>query len=461
MSVADGRTRPPVSARLAWVARQRGLLIGFVAQALQYGASLILLPLMLRRLSTAEIGIWYLLLAVQGFAAVADFGFGGAFSRNIAAAMSGTRDIQAVGVAGQDGDGQPNYPLVARIVGLARIWYLALSVAVLLVMLTGGLWYITRLAEDQAVRLGQVQLSWVVMSFTIAVTMYFSWVNPILIGAGQVEQDMLTQVLSRGSFALFGATALVSGGGLLGLAGAQLAAVALGRLAAARFMRPIVVHLPPMKLGRAELGRLFRLIAPNAGRSGLVGVSGFVITRFNLFAITSFDGLGASASFAVSLQLISSVVAVAQLPFQLAWPRLVGANVRGDKAAVRRIAIGLTLAYIGVFLAGALAVIVAGPSLLRLIGSHAHLLTPPELALLASVLLLEGVHSISAATIATMNKVPFVAAAMLSALAVALGSILVGWLGGGVVGIIACQGLVQLLYNNWKWPLVLWRETAT
>jgi O-antigen/teichoic acid export membrane protein len=460
---AAGRGRPPLAPRaaLAWIAGQRGILVGFLAQALQYGASLLLLPLMLHRLSTAEIGIWYLLLAAQGFAVVADFGFGGAFSRNIAAAMAGARDVQAVGLAGHEGDSRPNYPLVAQIVRVAQMWYFLLSVAVLLLMLTGGLWYVTRLADGQAVRLGQVQLSWAVMSFTIAVSMYFSWVNPILIGAGRVQQDMVTQIINRGGFALLGAAALLAGGGLLGLACAQLAAVALGRIAAARFLRPITVHLPPTQRGEAELRRVFARIAPNAGRSGLVGVSGFVITRFNLFAVTSFVGLEAGASFAVSFQLISSAVAVAQIPFQFSGPKLVGANVRGDKAVVRQTAMGLTLTYFLLFVSGALVVMIAGPLLLRLIGSHARLLPTPELALLTLVLLLEGIHSISAAVIATMNKVPFVAAALLSAVAVALGSILVGWWGGGVAGIIACQGLVQLLYNNWKWPLVLWQETAT
>lgn len=462
-SAGGGEVRRLLAPRtaFAWFVSQRGILIGFLAQALQYGASLVLLPLMLHRLTVVEIGIWYLLVAAQGFAAVADFGFGGAFSRNIAAAMAGASDVQAFGLAGQEDDCQPNFSLVAQIVRVAQVWYLALSAAVLLVMLTGGLWYVTRLADGQSVRLGQVQLSWVVMSFTIAVALYFSWVNPILIGAGRVQQDMITQVIGRGSFALLGAIALLAGGGLLGLACAQLAAVGLGRMAATLYLRPITVHLPFVQRGGAELRRVFALIAPNAGRSGLVGVSGFVITRFNLFAITSFAGLEAGASFAISFQLISSAVAVAQIPFQFFGPKLVGANVRGDKAAVRRTAVGLTLVYFLLFVSGALVVIAAGPMLLRLIGSHARLLPTPELALLTLVLLLEGIHSISASVIATMNKVPFVAAALLSAGAVALGSILIGWWGGGVVGIIACQGLVQLLYNNWKWPLVLWRETAT
>ncbi|EIS42158.1 putative O-unit flippase domain protein [Yersinia pestis PY-59] len=28
----------------------------------------------------------------------------------------------------------------------------------------------------------------------------------------------------------------------------------------------------------------------------------------------------------------------------------------------------------------------------------------------------------------------------------------------GVVGLILAQGIVQLMYNNWKWPLMVYSE---
>lgn len=460
MTLPAGRRRLPApGAAWTWFVGKRGFLVGFLAQALQYGAALLLLPLMLHRLSTAEIGIWYLLLAAQGLAIVADFGFGAAFGRNIAAAMAGATDIQAVGLAARGEGGAPNYALVARIVSVARIWYLLLSAAVLLIMLTAGLWYVSRLAGGHDVRLGYVQLSWAVMSFTIAMSLYFSWVNPILIGAGRVQQDLVSQVITRGGYALLGAAALLAGGGLLGLACAQLGATALGRWTAGRFLRPIAVHLPAVEQSRAELRRLIGRISPNAVRFGLAGLSGFVITRCSLFAITTFVGLEASASFAISLQLISVVMAVAQLPLQFAGPRLVGANVRDEKATVRRITVRLTLIYIMLFAIGAGSVLVTGPVLLDWIGSHTHLLPASQLGLLALVFLLEGVHVISAFVLLSSNRVPFTTAALLSAGAVAIGSFLAGRIGLGVTGIIACQGLVQLAYNNWRWPLLVWRET--
>jgi uncharacterized membrane protein len=38
---------------------------------------------------------------------------------------------------------------------------------------------------------------------------------------------------------------------------------------------------------------------------------------------------------------------------------------------------------------------------------------------------------------------------------------LVSWLGWGLIAVIAAQGLVQLAYNNWRWPLRAWRESSS
>jgi O-antigen/teichoic acid export membrane protein len=450
----------PLSQRLSlqWFAKRRGFLIGFLAQALQYGASLLLLPLTLHSLSAAELGVWYLLLTAQSFAIVADFGFNAAFARNIAAAMAGAEEIRTVGLA-EVQEGAPNHELVARVIKVARLFYFAISLFMLIAMLTIGLWYITWLAQGRAVDLGYVQLSWVMMSFTIALSLYFSWVGPVLIGTGRAQQDFLSQIVTRGSYLVIGAAALLADGSLLGLALAQLAAVALGRWAASLALRPFLLGLPSGWQTWTEMKGLLGLIAPNATKFGLAGLSGFVITRSSVFAIATFVGLEASASFTISLQVISAIMAVAQLPLQFALPELVAANVRVNKAKTRRIAIKLTLAFVAIFAAGATALLMIGPLLLQLIGSSTPLLSKVDFALLALVFLLEGVHWTSAFVILSMNQVPFTVAALASACLVAAGSILAGWWGLGVTGIIACQGLVQLSYNNWKWPLVVFRMT--
>ena len=62
-------------------ARQSAVFYGVFATAIRVGANLFLLPLLLGKLSSAELALWYVFLALGNFANLADFGFGQAISR--------------------------------------------------------------------------------------------------------------------------------------------------------------------------------------------------------------------------------------------------------------------------------------------------------------------------------------------------------------------------------------------
>ena len=69
-------------------------------------------------------------------------------------------------------------------------------------------------------------------------------------------------------------------------------------------------------------------------------------------------------------------------------------------------------------------------------------------------MLLEGNHSNFATIIATSNKVPFVTAGLAAGFLIAiLTFISLRYTSLGLTGVVLVQGLIQLAYNNWKWPL--------
>lgn len=272
--------------------KQRRFIIGFVAQALQYGASLMLLPFLGSRLSSSEISVWYLLITIQGLAVIADFGFGGSFARGIATAMAGADRLQEKGFVERRCDA-PNSQLIADLINAARSWYALLGLAVFVIMTTIGLTYVLNVTAGSHLDTTDVVMTWCVMAFATAQSMYFSWVNPILVGANRIEQDLISLIIGKGGSALLGIGALLAGGGMLSLAISQLIALACGRLAAAIFLRPITRSLPKVPHDRTRTWALLRIIAPNATRSGVASLSGFLITRSSVFAATSFVGLAA------------------------------------------------------------------------------------------------------------------------------------------------------------------------
>lgn len=437
--------------------RHRVVSIGLIAQFMQYGAGLVLLPFVISRLSEAEVAIWYVFVTVQGLVLLVDFGFQPTIGRAFASAYAGVQQLQRQGLSEATGD-KPNLMLVASVVHTARRLYLGLAATVLLILTTAGTAYITSIARGEVGDITQVQIAWILSAIGTAANLYFLWILPLLIGSGYVAQNYMLTIVNRGGFALMGTLVLLAGGGLIGLAAANLTAVVLGRIVASIVLRPVLRPLGDMADVAANARSVLIEMWPNAWRMGLVALGAFAINRSNMLILSSFLDLSQAARYAISLQLLGAVAAVSQLPTQAVLPQLVALQVRNDRAALRRMVLGRQAFMFITFVLGAGAILLVGQPLLELASSNVRLIDPVPLALLALVLLLEANHSNCAIIITTANRVPFVWPGLISGFGVVALSIILVINGAGILGIILAQGFVQLVYNNWKWPLMLWKE---
>lgn len=436
-------------------------MVGLVAQTLQFGAALTLVPFMVTRMSPGEIGIWYVFVGLQTLAIICDFGFLPSFTRAFALAQAGATALIPRGLNQRTAmDGHPNPLLLAEVRGAAKLFYRLLGLAALIAGVGLGLPYVTYLATVNGISVGETQVAWTIFVVGIALNLMLQWVSPALLGMGQVEHNYLTIIANRGSFSVLGIAALAGGGGLVALACVSVVAPVGARLVAQRFLLSSGSYSLAVVPQRRAVYAVLRTLWPNAARMGVVSLSGFLITRYGLFAVSTFLGLAAGGSYALSLQMLSAVAAVSQLPMQVAMPRLVAARVEGQRVQLRGMYLAAMSGYAALYFIGALLVVLLVPVLLDLINSRVALLPLPILALMAVIMMLEGFHSNAAFFITTGNDVPFVGAALISGLAVAGSTTVVGWLGYGIAAMIACQGLVQLAYNNWRWPTLAWKEIA-
>lgn len=438
----------------------RTLIIALVAQVVQSVAGLALLPFMVTRLSAVEIGIWYIFVAVQGLAIIADFGFQPTLARAFAVGFAGGDSLQKQGLSVSQGSGTPNKVLIVEVLQAARRLYLWLGLGMLAALLLLGTPYISWLAAKGGLPVLQVQAAWLLFSAAISLNLYLLWISPLLIGSGKVELNYIYLVLGRGGFAAAGIVILILGGGLVALSCAMIASLLLGRVAAQYFIAPILQSLRGISSDRQSFSATLKAISPNAVRMGCVLIGGFLITRYSLFAISTFQGLAISGTYAISLQLFTALSAVSQMPMQISTRQLVAARIADDRAQLRTLLVRNMALLLLIFLAGTVVILFVLPGGLRMIGSNVNLVPQPALGLLALVMLLETQHSGAAFFITTGNDVPFLGASLWSGAAVALLATLVSWLGWGLIAVIAAQGLVQLAYNNWRWPLRAWQESS-
>lgn len=441
--------------------RYRAVTVGLIAQVIQYGSALLLVPFMVTRLPASTVGIWYIFVAVQSLAIVCDFGFQPSFTRAIALALSGADRLERTGLGAPVSTGQPaNYKLAAEAVAAAQRFYRLLALGVVAVLVIGGLPYISTLARSANISAYSVQIAWLLLCLSIGITLSLLWINPVLMGSGRVEQNYLYIIANRFTFSVLGIFILMAGGGLIALAATLTFAQVFAWLIARLYLRGALGTCRPQDSDQAAVRNVLKIVWPNAGRMGAVAIGGFLMTRFSLFVISSFMGVAATGVYALSVQLLMALCAASQLPMQAAMPKLVAARVARDGHSLRRAFGGSMALYVILYTAGATIVLFAVPVLLARIGSHVSLLPLPTLGLLAVVLFLEGFHSNAAFFITTANNVPFLRPALMSGIAVAIGALILGWSGAGILMIVLWQGLVQLAYNNWRWPLMAWRDIA-
>ncbi|KFI08776.1 O-unit flippase-like protein [Massilia sp. BSC265] len=433
---------------------QGDMIWGYVAQALNLGGGLLLLPISARYLSPEDLGLWFVFTALAGLAQLLELGFQPTFARNAAYVYSGAQQLAKTGLpARANQESGTNVVLLASLLEAARTVYRAVAgLAGVFMLLLGSLYIKTLLTPNQDA--AHSLLAWGMFSLGSIINFYFAYINGFLQGRGDVTQWSKVTVFTRGSLVLFSVSALLMGYGLFGLGIASLLSAAVGRATAHHYFTKdaLIERMRNTEITAEGKREILRTLWHNAGRLGVVQIGAFLIQRGNVLIAASFVGLAASGSYGITVTVLMALSGMASVVCQLQLPHLASLQASYNRKAAAEV-LGETFLMSWVFfLLGLTFVVVAGDGLLTLIGSRNHLLPWPLCLMLGIVMLLEMNHSIAASYLTTLNKVPFVGAAIFSGIGVTLLTLLL-IKPFGIAGIVIAQGAVQLAYNNWKWPL--------
>ncbi|ALV08491.1 O-unit flippase-like protein [Roseateles depolymerans] len=422
---------------------------GYFAQALNIGAGLLLLPAVVRSLPSEDVGIWFVFMTLTSLAQLLELGFLPTIARNTAYLFAGARSLAGHGLpTDMHTSGQVDPGLLADLTQAARRIYRWVALLGGLILMSVGSLYVLSVMTPTQDR-GMVLGAWWLYAAGNICNFYYGYVNGLLQGRGDVVAANQVVIVTRASMLAAGILALSAGGGLLGLGAATFLASVSGRFVAMRFFRRGAIALP--ERSRESIQHTVQLLWHNASRLGVVQVGAFLIQRANVLVASSFLGVSAAASLGLTVTLLMTLSGVAAVILQVRMPRLASAQATRDIHALRGLYGEVLLIACGAFLAGLLVMIVAGNWCLQLLHSKTLLLPTPLLCWLGLIMLLELNHSLAAGYLTTRNQVPFVRAGLLSGVLICLSSLaLVKPF--GVAGLIAAQGVVQLAYNNWKWP---------
>lgn len=200
---------------------------GYISIFFQMTSGIIVLPFILRMLSSEEIGYNYLMLTIGSMIALFDAGFSPMFGKNISYLFSGAQELKKEGVVESYSE-VLNYHLIATMLEVAKMVYRRLSVLVLLLMLTIGTIYIYYVTDGFSSVKHSLAI-WCVYSFSTFFNLYFAYFNALLTGTGQIKEEKKAIILSRIGYITISIILLFCGMGLMSVCIANLVSPFLGR----------------------------------------------------------------------------------------------------------------------------------------------------------------------------------------------------------------------------------------
>ena len=436
----------------------------WVFNTLRLATGLILLPLVLRKFSATDYGMYVVLLSLVRFVPIIDFGFGPTIGRFVSYAYGGAQTLQARGVQKSADSGQPNYVLLWQLLATTRRLYRYMTLAILLIL---GLWgtYTVELSIHETSSVLITRLAWAATLAAALLDIYWSWWNTYLTGMNQVLMAARIGALAMVVRFTLSVVLLLSGAGLLSLPIAGLVASLLERQLARRQCLRLLQGKP------TENPQLFRetmrILWPNTWRLGVqflsVYLTGYAPILIILICKKIFHkGLEDTGEYGLSTQLIGIAGSMSAVWTQTKWPLIAQYQARHEFARLRQILWPRVWLQSLTFLMLASGVVFLGPTLLQWFGHGKEMLPQSWMLVLVAVTFLDMQFSLWTTLISTGNHLPHLWHTIATnVLSFTLSLSLVNFTSLGLGAFVLGPLLAGCLFNYWHWPFFAARSIGT
>ena len=419
-------------------------------------SNFVLLPLLLLFLSGKQIGLWYVFVAISGFAQLLEFGFTATLSRNILYCLSGAQTLAKTGLADNEraGGSDVNWHLFRTVLMTSRIVYAFIGIIALVLASTLGSFYVSSVTGHFAIEWSLP--AWIVFDFSIFTNLYYLYKLTFLRGIGDVASENRAKTIARIGQIIITAVLLICG--------LQLLAAAMGFLTYSLLLRSIAGRAfdsdPKVTAGlasdcspidKSEVKAVFSSITFVASRDGIVSVAWYGATQATSLICSAYLGLEENATYSVLLQFATALYNLGSAYARSCFPMYQSAFVAEDEATQRHVVERGVSCYVLMYVAGVFVIAICLPVLTLF--KHDFICDRALFLGLAAYLFLLNQHSLFCNIIVNMNEIPYYKAYIVStAVGILLTCFLCGVFGMGSWGLVLGQAVPQLMYNNWKWP---------
>lgn len=438
---------------------QTAVVWSWIFNAFRLASGLVVLPLVLRVLTKADLGMYYVLLSLVALAPLLDFGFGTTLGRFVCYAMGGAEGIQAHGVPSPSEGKAPNYRLLWELLETTRAMYRYMTLALLVIL---GLWgtYMVELRINETSSPMLTRLAWAVTLGSTLFDIYSNWWTAFLRNLNEMRAAARIGVGALAIKFAFSVGLLLSGAGLLSIPIASLASSALQRHFARKRCLALLKGEPPAT--KANLKENLRIIWPNSWRLGLHMMSGYLTVNANMAICLHAFGLVANGSYGLSVQLMNIAVGMANVWIFTKWPLIAQYLARGESGPLRRTFWSRLWLQNATFLFLAASVLFVLPYLLHWHGSGKALLPLAWMLPLAFGTFLDLQFSCWTTLISIGNRIPFLwPTVATNCISLALSLSLVRFTSLGIGALVLGPLIAGALFNYWYWPYFGARSIGT
>ncbi|CDG15881.1 O-unit flippase-like protein [Xenorhabdus doucetiae] len=434
---------------------KKDIIIGYTAQLLNVGSGIIILPALLIFLSKEELGLWYIFSAMYGLILLLEVGFQPTISRQSAYICDGAVELRAFDLPEKKSN-YPNIDLFCDLFWASKKIYMSIAILSFFLLSLIGSGYLISLKID--VDYSYVITAWLVYSISAIINFYFGYYNGLLLGMGEITNVNMITSVSKFLMVVFTVIFLWCGAELYSVGIASLLSCIINRILISRLFNKIIRYKFCLKNGvdrRRKNSLAMRVVWSGAWRLGLVQLGTFVILKGNQFIAATFIGVDAAGVYGLTSQVLLLIFTVSSLLGYLQLPKMNSLQLNNNLEKLRDVYSLSVLSLWFIFISATVGFYFFGIPILRAINSTSSIIDAPWFFLFAFILLLEANHGISGSYLTTLNKIPFLTANLISGFfVISLSIILVKYYNLGIYGLIMGQGIVQLAFNNWYWPLL-------
>jgi O-antigen/teichoic acid export membrane protein len=403
--------------------RHSAMLYGILSTVVRVGANVLLLPLVLKRMSTPELAVWWVFLSLAALALLTDFGFGQAITRVYSYLWAGAEDFDTEGLRPPPEQHAPNLPRIRELHASIRRLYWWVSVIGVSILVVGGTPFLVRPAQATA---NPVFIWFCWAAYVLAIGLCLA-TNYWVLACQGVNQVRASQRAFLWSGLLYIGTAgilLILRCGLFSM----VAATVLRAIVLRQWCRRAYLAAVPDGAGESipPNPAMLRRIWPNAWKFGVISLGGYLIYNASVLLCSQFLPTDVTASFGLTVQIGTFITNFSALWLTVKWPQITILRTQGRLQEMSVLFARRLACVMLTFLAMVFLIVLFGNQLLDWKGSQARLLPTAYLLVYFLYLGQQQFYVQFGSLTYTENVVPFYNLSFFSGVAlVALSAILV------------------------------------